>query len=90
MNRGLLLTSALAVSRSITGCFVQQNIGEVSARTEGLENTGNGSDRVKPPPMPCPVALRGVSVREYRGSARRARGLNPTIKNSYGILQLFS
>ena len=48
MNRGLLLTSALAVSRSITGCFVQQNIGEVSARTEGLENTGNGSDRIKP------------------------------------------
>lgn len=30
-----------------------------------------------------------VSVREYRGSAHRARGLNPTIKNSYGILQLF-
>jgi hypothetical protein len=26
-------------------------------------------------PLPCPVALRGVSVREYRGSARRARGL---------------
>uniref|UniRef100_UPI003AF67A5A hypothetical protein n=1 Tax=Barnesiella intestinihominis TaxID=487174 RepID=UPI003AF67A5A len=32
-------------------------------------------------PLPCPVALRGVSVREYRGSARRARGLNSTIKN---------
>lgn len=28
-----------AVSRSITGCFVQQNIGEVSARTEGLIKT---------------------------------------------------
>ena len=27
------------------------------------------------------MALRGVSVREYRGSARRARGLNSTIKN---------
>ena len=26
-------------------------------------------------PLPCPVALRGVSVREYRGSAQRARGL---------------
>mgnify|MGYP005947703621 FL=1 len=37
-----------AVSRSITGCFVLQNIGEVAARTEGLENTGNGSDRIKP------------------------------------------
>ncbi|WP_302788079.1 hypothetical protein [Barnesiella intestinihominis] len=34
MNRGLLLTSALAVSRSITGCFVLQNIGEV-ARSDG-------------------------------------------------------
>ena len=30
-------TSPLAVSRSIIGCFVLQNIGEVSARTEGLE-----------------------------------------------------
>ena len=28
-----------AVSRSITGCFVLQNIGEVSARTEGLTPT---------------------------------------------------
>ena len=28
--------SSSAVPRSITGCFVQQNIGEVSARTEGL------------------------------------------------------
>ena len=28
--------SSPAVPRSITGCFVQQNIGEVSARTEGL------------------------------------------------------
>ena len=28
-----------AVSRSITGSFVQQNIGEVSARTEGLTFT---------------------------------------------------
>ena len=48
MNRGLLLNSSLAVSRSITGCFDLQNIGEVAARTEGLENTGNGSDRIKP------------------------------------------
>ena len=29
--------SSSAVPRSITGCFVQQNIGEVSARTEGLK-----------------------------------------------------
>mgnify|MGYP007090808950 CR=1 FL=1 len=25
--------------------------------------------------LPCPVALRGVSIRKYRGSAHRARGL---------------
>ena len=71
--------------------------------TGGLNNTGSGNDKGKPPlplpypaawrgilykigakakeeyistsPLPCPVALRGVSVREYRGSARRARGL---------------
>ena len=45
---GDILNLLHAVSRSITGCFVLQNIGEVSARTEGLENTGNGSDRIKP------------------------------------------
>ena len=28
-----------------------------------------------PSSLPCPVVLRGVSVREYRGSAQRARGL---------------
>jgi hypothetical protein len=26
-------------------------------------------------PLPCPVALRGVSIRKYRGSSRRTRGL---------------
>ena len=31
--------SSPAVSRSLTGCFVEQNIGEVSARTEGLIKT---------------------------------------------------
>ena len=29
--------SSPAVSRSITGCFATQNIGEVSVRTEGLK-----------------------------------------------------
>ena len=34
---GDILNLLHAVSRSITGCFVLQNIGEVSARTEGLK-----------------------------------------------------
>jgi hypothetical protein len=33
--------------------------------------------------MPLSILSPCVSVREYRGSARRARGLNSTIKKSY-------
>ena len=51
--------------------------------TEGLENTRSENNQVSPPPLPCSVALRGVSVfiREYRGSVRRTRGLTLTVKN---------
>ena len=104
------------MSRSITGCFAQQNIGEVP-KDGGVKKTqqgeriglqspppavprsiipGCGGSHIReversdggvekthqsvyieniPLPLPCPVVLRGVSVREYRGSARRTRGL---------------
>ena len=49
--------------------------------TGGLNNTGSGNDRGKPPlPLPYPAALRGVAQR-YRGSALRARGLKQKQKN---------
>jgi len=45
---------------------------------EGLKNTRSKENRLRhyPLPLPCPVALRGVSIRKYRGSAHRARRLN--------------
>ena len=50
--------------------------------TEGLENTRSENNQVSPP-LPCSVALRGVSVfiREYRENTRRARELTLTVKN---------
>ena len=54
--------------------------------TEGLENTRSENNQVSPPPLPCSVALRGVSVfiREYRENAYETRGLTLTAK-SYEI-----
>nr|DAR81540.1 MAG TPA: hypothetical protein [Caudoviricetes sp.] len=43
-------------------------------RTEGLENIGSNSNKSGITLSPC------VSVREYRGSAHRARGLKNTVK----------
>ena len=57
-----------AVSRSITGCFATQNIGEVSA---GLENAGSGGDRVR---FPLPLLI----VNETGGNARKVKGLAST------------
>ena len=34
-------------------CFAAQNIGEVSAVTEGLENTGGGKDKSLQSSLPC-------------------------------------
>ncbi|MDB0674809.1 hypothetical protein [Barnesiella intestinihominis] len=39
------------------------------------QNSMEKKAAIQSSPLPCPVALRGVSVREYRGSAHRARGL---------------
>ena len=57
--------------------------------TEGLENTRSENNQVPPPPLPCSVALRGISVfiREY---ARGARGLTLTAKNLMKSFQPFS
>jgi hypothetical protein len=46
--------------------------------TEGLKNIRSKENGLRhyPLPLPCPVALRGVAVREYRRSVRRTRGLN--------------
>ena len=48
--------------------------------TEGLKTTSHQSVYIDSS-LPCPVALRGVAVREYRGSVRRTRGLTLTVKN---------
>jgi hypothetical protein len=48
------------------------------ARSDGgVEKTSHKSVYIEhiPLPLPCPVVLRGVSVREYRGSTHRARRL---------------
>ena len=60
--------------------------------TEGLENTRSENNQVSPPPLPCSVALRGVSVfiREDRENARGARGLTLTAKNLMKSFQPFS
>jgi len=70
MSGGLLSPSSPAVPRSIAVCGAK-NIGEMRsvATRRGVKNACNGSNRGNPL-SPC------VSVREYRGSARRARGLN--------------
>ena len=50
--QNLMITSqnsSSAVPRSITGCFVTQNIGEVARSDGGVEKTDNSSDKVKPP-----------------------------------------
>ena len=60
--------------------------------TEGLENTRSENNQVSPPPLPCSVALRGVSVfiREYRENAYETRGLTLTAKNLMKSFQPFS
>ena len=39
--------------------------------TEGLENTRSENNQVSPPPLPCSVALRGVS---HIGEVSRSDG----------------
>ena len=94
--QNLMITSqnsSPAVPRSITECFVTQNIGEVARSDGGVENDINQfiSDislsfcRVlwHYGELQNSIGIKGyfsilspcVSVREYRGSARRARGL---------------
>lgn len=61
--------------------------------TEGLENTRSENNQVSPPPpLPCSVALRGVSVfiREYRENAYETSGLTLTAKNLMKSFQPFS
>ena len=67
-KRKVTITLLPAVSRSITGCFATQNIGEVSA---GLENAGSGGDRVR---FPLPLLI----VNETGGNARKVKGLAST------------
>ena len=60
--------------------------------TEGLENTRSENNQVSPPPpLPCSVALRGVSVfiREYRENAYETSGLTLTAKNLMKSFQPF-
>ena len=78
MNRGPLLNSSLAVSRSLTGCFVTQNIGEMRsvATRRGVKNTYNGSNRggleyKQEPPIP---PLSGGEV--ARKTEEKGRGLS--------------
>ena len=70
MSGGLLSPSSPAVPRSIAVCGARKYKGELRsvATRRGIKKTSNGSNRVNPL-SPC------VSVREYRGSAQRARRL---------------
>ena len=50
--------SSSAVPRSITGCFVQQNIGEVSHSDGGVEKTSAATNRVShSPPVFCTAKI---------------------------------
>ena len=62
---GDILNLLHAVSRSITGCFVTQNIGEVARSDGGVENNISSVCLYRFS-LPCPVALRGVAE-QYRG-----------------------
>jgi len=77
----------------LTSCpaHAPRAIGEVAQSVGGVENTrsrGNGLGH-PPLPLPCPVALRGVPIKGYKESTRRARGLNFQ-KAIYYLSQFFS
>ena len=64
----IMLLTVAAVLQLYTSILIPRGV----AYKIGAEAKGK---YISPSPLPCPVALRGVSVREYRGSARRAKGL---------------
>ena len=61
--------SSSAVPRSITGCFAQQNIGEVSARTEGLIKQ-RGLEYRQKQQSPIPPLSGGEVARKTEGKGR--------------------
>ena len=61
--------SPLAVPRSIAGCFAQQNIGEVSARTEGLIKQ-RGLEYKQKQQSPIPPLSGGEDARKTEGKGR--------------------
>ena len=61
--------SSSAVPRSITGCFAQQNIGEVSARTEGLIKQ-RGLEYKQKQQSPIPPLSGGEVARKTEGKGR--------------------
>ena len=84
-------SSPLAVTRSITGCFATQNIGE--AKDGGVNKTSAATkSSTNPLPLPCLAALRDATKQQeekvtsqpsssvfcaakYRGGVRRTEGL---------------
>ena len=72
--------SSSAVPRSITGCFVQQNIGEVSHSDGGVEKTAAITK--------SNLNLSPCVAKPYRGSARRARGLKKTLSKKFLVIFL--
>ena len=69
-RKSFVSQSSLAVPRSIAVCGAKKYRGELRsvATRRGIKKTSNGSNRVNPPLPLC-------SYKEYRGSARRAKGL---------------
>ena len=65
---GDILNLLHAVYRSITGCIVQQNIGEVSVRTEGLTFTAKNLCNLS---NPSPQKLPFLRSLPYTANAAR-------------------
>ena len=85
---GDILNLLHAVSRSITGCFVQQNIGEVSVRTEGLTFTAkNLCNLSNPSPQKLPF-LRSLPYILRSKTQGRKSNTNSRNKIEYSPLSL--
>jgi len=70
ISGGLHSPSSPAVSLSMAECFYTAKYrGEPRSMTtrRDLKKTLSGDNRGNPPPLPCPAAWQGVSVRKYRG-----------------------
>lgn len=77
----------------LTSCpaHAPRAIGEVAHSDGGVQKYPQQRERIRasPSPLPCPVTLRGVPIKGYKESTRRARGVNFQ-KAIYYLSQFFS